>query len=75
MAAMSTQTNANSENVMNDEKRLVTQLLDVLDAYEGNKTLFACQGQSMDGYSALANFLDIVRKIRAVHSKEEQENM
>jgi len=39
-------------------------ILDVLNAYEGKTALFCCQGQGMDGYSALANFLDIARKLR-----------
>lgn len=66
--------NENIENTMNDEKHLVTQLIDVLNVYEGHRTLFACQGQSMDGYSALANFLDIAKKLRNIWSKEKDIN-
>lgn len=42
----------------------IKDILDVLNAYEGKTALFCCQGQGMDGYSALANFLDIARKLR-----------
>ena len=41
------------------EKKFLSDLVDILDAYKGNKTLISNQGQAMDGYSALANFVYI----------------
>lgn len=45
------------------------ELVSVLDAYDGQKPLISCQGQAMDGYSALANFVDIAKRARAVISE------
>jgi len=40
-------------------------LVDILNAYEGGQPLISCQGQAMDGYSALHNFVELARKVRA----------
>ena len=44
----------------------VKDIIAVLNAYENQDALFSCQGQGMDGYSALANFLDIAKKLRVM---------
>jgi hypothetical protein len=49
---------------------LMDDLVAVYDAYHGQKETFANQGQALDGYSALANYDDLVRQI-----KEELENL
>ncbi|MBK7544117.1 MAG: hypothetical protein IPI57_20765 [Candidatus Competibacteraceae bacterium] len=49
---------------MKTQHDYVKDIIAVLNAYERKDALFSCQGQSMDGYSALANFLDIARKLR-----------
>ena len=43
---------------------LLAKLVDVLNAYEGSGPLMSCQGQGMDGYSALANFVAIAKEAR-----------
>ena len=48
---------------------IIKSLVDVLDAYEGKKPLLSCQGQAMDGYSALANFVSIAEEARTLHEK------
>ena len=40
------------------------QFLFILSAYENKKALVSGQGQAMDGYSALANFLDVARRAK-----------
>ena len=45
--------------------------VDVLDAMDGQQPLVSCQGQGMDGYSALANFTELTRKLKAAQKKEE----
>lgn len=43
---------------------IINDLIRTLDAYESNEALVSCQGQSMDGYSALANFVDIAKRAK-----------
>lgn len=43
---------------------LLIELVEVLDAYEGKKELVSNQGQALDGFSALAEFVCIARKAR-----------
>lgn len=38
------------------------RLVRVLNAYEGGDALISNQGQALDGYSALANFVSIARR-------------
>lgn len=54
--------------------QICRDLVSVLDAYDGQKPLVSCQGQAMDGYSALANFVDIAKSARAVISESNGRN-
>lgn len=45
---------------------IIDRLVRVIDAYEGQNALFSCQGQAMDGYSALAEFVDIAKNARNI---------
>lgn len=49
---------------MTEPERYVEELIKILAAYEGKKILISCQGQAMDGYTALANFVDLARRAR-----------
>lgn len=51
---------------------IVRDLVRAVDAYEGRAPAFACQGQAMDGYSALAEFVEIARRARSVLTKFSQ---
>jgi len=58
---------------MNEEKRIeieriVDDLVNIINAYEGKSALFSCQGSGMDGYSALANFVDVAKRARLLRS-------
>lgn len=57
-----TETTAANPNTV---EQLVRELVFVLDAYEGKIPLISNQGQALDGYSALANFVDIAKRARA----------
>ena len=52
--------------VVTEEDVIINQLINTLDAYEGKKSLVSCQGQGMDGYSALANFVYLVKKLKEI---------
>ncbi len=43
---------------------ILDDLVNTLDAYENKSKVFSNQGQSLDGYSALANFISIAEKAR-----------
>jgi len=45
------------------------EMIRILNAYEGGDELISNQGQALDGYSALANFVELARRI-----KQEYEN-
>ena len=47
-----------------NEKEICKSLVEILDAYEGGVSLVSNQGQAMDGYSALANFISVAEKAR-----------
>lgn len=51
---------------MKEERKLLKDFVEVLDAYEGGGALVSCQGQAMDGYAALANFIYLARKAKTV---------
>ena len=42
----------------------------ILDAYEDKKPLISNQGQGMDGYTALATFVGLAKKVRNYHEKK-----
>ena len=42
----------------------------VINAYEGQNAQLSCQGQGMDGYTALAEFVSIARKARELRPTE-----
>lgn len=44
---------------------IIRELIAVLDAYENPHPYLSNQGQCLDGYSALANFLAIAKKAKA----------
>ena len=46
------------------EKKILKQLVDILNAYENKGTLTVNQGQALDGYSTLANFINIAEEAR-----------
>lgn len=43
---------------------IINDLVAVLEAYEGGDCLLSNQGQALDGYAALANFVEIARRAR-----------
>ena len=47
-------------------REVVRRITEVEAALEGGKELMSCQGQPMDGYSALANFRDIAQKAKSL---------
>jgi len=52
---------------MNESKELLEiskSLASILDAYEGKSALISNQGQALDGFSALANFVSVAEKAR-----------
>jgi len=54
-----------------DEMAYVCQkLIDILDAYEGRNEMISNQGQALDGYSALHNFVSIARYARKILQKD-----
>lgn len=55
---------AATEPRLNDLLDILHRIIDVVDSYEGQGPLLSCQGQAMDGYSALANFVSIARDAR-----------
>ena len=50
---------------------IVMALAKTLDAYESKEPLFSCQGQAMDGYSALAQFIAIAKQARELRDAED----
>ncbi len=47
-----------------DEKQVTEQLIYILDCYEGGKPLLSNQGQALDGYSALAEFVALAERAK-----------
>ena len=43
---------------------IIDKLVELLDAYEGGTATISNQGQAMDGYSALANFVSIAKRAK-----------
>lgn len=46
------------------KQKVIEDLIKILDAYEGKKSSVYNQGQVMDGYTALANFLEVAKYAR-----------
>jgi len=46
------------------DQEVVDKLIEILDVYEGRSTTYANQGQAMDGYSALHNFVGLAKQAR-----------
>lgn len=46
------------------QRAIIKKLVRVLDAYDGGEELISNQGQAMDGFSALANFVSVARKAK-----------
>ena len=45
---------------------IIRKLIYTLDCYDGGEPLISNQGQSLDGYSALANFVELAREAKAL---------
>lgn len=43
---------------------IIDRLVEILDAYEGGAETISNQGQAMDGYSALANFVSVAKRAK-----------
>ena len=52
-------------------RQLLVDIVNILDAYEGQTELISNQGQAMDGYSALANFVSVAKRAKSVLSNAE----
>ncbi len=44
------------------ELKIIKALVDIKSASDGQKPLFACQGQAMDGFTELAHYRDLAEK-------------
>lgn len=51
-------------------ENIENKMIEILDAYEGKKELISNQGQALDGYSALASFLELTKQIRNERNKD-----
>ena len=49
---------------MLETKEIVKNLINVLDLYKNGKQTISNQGQSLDGYSALSNFIALVEQLK-----------
>ena len=56
-------TQSEKDNILHD-------IVKIINAYEEKNSLLSCQGQGMDGYSALANFLSIAKKARELYAND-----
>lgn len=54
-------------------KEVCVKLVRILDAYEGGTAIMSNQGQALDGYSALANFISIAKKARCLTASDTKE--
>ena len=52
--------------------KIITSLVRILDAYKGHQSLVSCQGQGMDGYSALANFVNVAEEAKSLLESKKQ---
>jgi len=52
-----------------DKEKIIKDLIDVLDAMEGKCQKTSNQGQALDGYSALANFVNIAKQAKLICSQ------
>lgn len=52
--------------MVNEEikNKILKDLVNVLEAYQGSIEIIANQGQAMDGYSALHNFISIAERAK-----------
>jgi len=60
--------NIASDGLNHVATKLLLDLVRILTAYENNLQLVSNQGQSLDGFAALANFLDVAKKAKEVLS-------
>lgn len=51
-------------------QKIVRDMVRLLDIYEGRAPLLSNQGQALDGYSALANFVAIAQRARAIEQNK-----
>jgi hypothetical protein len=49
---------------LNKYQAVIDNLTEVINAYEGNASVYGTQGQAMDEYSTLANFVHIASEAR-----------
>lgn len=57
-------------SVVKTDREVVVWLVRILDAYEGGVELVSNQGQALDGYSALAEFVGLAKEARELLNKE-----
>ena len=60
---------------MTTTRDLIQRLADLADALDGRKPLVFAQGQSMDGFTALANFQSLANEARTYLSQPEPEGL
>ena len=59
--------------MVDNDKEILYDLVKILDMHEGKTVHVSNQGQSMDGYTALANFVEITKRAKEhIRSKEWQ---
>lgn len=54
-------------------EEIARSLVNIKDASDSGKALFACQGQAMDGFSELAHYRDCADKARAALAETKEE--
>ena len=52
------------------ENEIVNELIYILNAYVGKTELLSNQGQALDGYSALAAFIDLAKRARTIREND-----
>jgi len=57
---------------MLEQTKIMNSLVDILIAYKNKKSLLSNQGQGLDGYSALANFVSVAEKAMLLLGREEE---
>lgn len=55
---------------MKDQDEIIRMLVRTINAYENKEVLISNQGQAMDGYSALANFVYIAQEARKLKNEQ-----
>ncbi len=56
-----------------EPEEVVKKLIKILDCYDGGTVLISNQGQALDGFSALAEFVSLARKAKKEENEKGQE--